>query len=714
MSIDLKVYDNGDHTCLVWLPTDAKPIPECRGFAIERTRAGKTDYLHGFVGFSDKDTPDQAWKFPVQRYMWWDYDVQPGDSVQYRVLPAIGSDQSNLTLAEDLASPMTPILSITGQSTGHLSSYFNRGIVAAQWVTRAMSTAPKGSNIKKIISTLGNPLRNELSGLLRPEILSLLEDAKKQNCKIYAALYELNDPELIAALETFGEDCNLILANGAFKPPDNDENKAIRATLKTKIRVYDRLVPQGHFAHNKFVVVCDADRKPLQVLTGSTNWTITGLCTQANNGLIIDDPAVAQDFLDAWDRYQAAGSAYPPTLAAADSKSNSYQVDGCKITPWFVPTQHAEDLDYARKLINAAKDGILFLFFNPGTFQPDDEPEKWTLLQNVLNRHHEDNNAAYNPNLYIKGVVNQEIPYLTEDNVPAKGKKPPAASMDPTTPAHSIALYNSGIEPPVRLGHDVMVPANIKNNFSKWETELLGAGVHVHSKVIVLDPFGANPVVMTGSHNLGFKASSKNDDNLVIIEGNAPLAAAYAVNIIAIFQSYRWNSSVEAHRQDPKFWHGLEDNDTWQTGHLTGDSLAELQFWFGNEQAEAEAQPLTIAASAGSSSPSGSSSASGSSSVSSSSGATGTSSATGTAAHSVHTIASRTRHRVNAVSTKSHHAAATHGKGKGHVQSIREHARPGRKAKSPSRATHAHTTHTTHTAHTHTTHVKHPRRKSGT
>ena len=36
MSIDLKVYDNGDHTCLVWLPTNAKAIPNCRGFTIHR------------------------------------------------------------------------------------------------------------------------------------------------------------------------------------------------------------------------------------------------------------------------------------------------------------------------------------------------------------------------------------------------------------------------------------------------------------------------------------------------------------------------------------------------------------------------------------------------------------------------------------------------------------------------------------------------------
>ena len=42
--------------------------------------------------------------------------------------------------------------------------------------------------------------------------------------------------------------------------------------------------------------------------------------------------------------------------------------------------------------------------------------------------------------------------------------------------------------------------------------------------------------------HLGFKASNANDDNLIIVQGNGPLAAAYAINIIAIFDTYRWNS----------------------------------------------------------------------------------------------------------------------------------------------------------------------------
>jgi len=44
---------------------------------------------------------------------------------------------------------------------------------------------------------------------------------------------------------------------------------------------------------------------------------------------------------------------------------------------------------------------------------------------------------------------------------------------------------------------------------------------------------------MTGSHNLGRKASEMNDDNLVFIE-NDPATAAYAVNIITVYDHYRW------------------------------------------------------------------------------------------------------------------------------------------------------------------------------
>jgi hypothetical protein len=587
MSIDLKVYDNGDHTGLVWLPDDETPIDKCLGFTIHRLLKAdvgqpvQESYLHGFVGFSDADKldPNAPWKFPLQRYMWWDYGVAPGNVVQYSVVPVVGPDKDHLSLANNLASALTPPMTITGQSSAHVSAYFNKGIVSAQWVSRVLQSLGKKPNLNALIKTVGNPLRNALSGLLRPQLLDILDEVKANNGQIYAALYELNDPELIQRLTALGQKCHLILANGAFKPPTNDENADIRKQLRGKVDLYNRLVANGHFAHNKFVVVCDAAGKPQRVLSGSTNWSSTGLCTQANNSIIVDDPDVAADFLNEWNLLKAAGNTYPSSLMQANSTAKSFALDGGKITQWFAPTGGGQDLDYARGLINGAQQGILFLFFNPGVFEPDDKPEQWTLLQNILIRH-EQGTPHYNPALYIHGVVNQEIAGLTTEDPNKKSKK--HAALDATNSA-PVTLYDGGKNPPHPVPYGSIVPKAIKEAFHDWMSEVMNQGVHVHSKVIVIDPFGEKPVVMTGSHNLGHKASTQNDDNLMIIEGNAPLAAAYAINIIAIYQTYRWNTYVDQHDKDPQVWHGPKEDPHWQDSYLAHNSpdLAEIKFWLG-------------------------------------------------------------------------------------------------------------------------------------
>jgi len=560
MSITVKAYSNGDHVAIAWLPDDESAIPECRGFALRRSRAGKEEYLHSFVGFNDTDPfpADDPWKWPLQRYMWWDYGVRPGDRVRYQVIPVAGP-ASALQLMSDDASEWTDELTVTSDFAPHVSAYFNKGVVAAQWVSRELDKEGPGKSrrtaLKDAIATVGDPLRDALSALLKPAVLKTIADAGDGS--LYAALYELNDPELLSGLEKLGGKANVILANGAFSPTDPDENKAARDELKDKtaVHVSDRMVSQGHFAHNKFAVYCDANGQAQTVLTGSTNWTSSGLCSQANNGLVITDHQVADRFLTQWNRLQQAGDGYPHDLVSENSQLEQFTVDEITITPWFAPTSHGQDLDYARKLIAQAQDAIFFLFFNPGVYEED--PEHETLLQDILERR--------NTDLYIRGVVNQEIKGLTED---AAAARPP------------VTLVDEADQTP--LGTAALVPANIKKKFARWEDEVLGASpVMVHSKVVVLDPWGDHPVLMTGSHNLGFKASSKNDDNLVILEGEAAsaVATAYAVNIIAIVGAYRWNSYVAEHEQDPNVWHGLQDTANWQDGHLKGQSLAELRLW---------------------------------------------------------------------------------------------------------------------------------------
>jgi phosphatidylserine/phosphatidylglycerophosphate/cardiolipin synthase-like enzyme len=104
----------------------------------------------------------------------------------------------------------------------------------------------------------------------------------------------------------------------------------------------------------------------------------------------------------------------------------------------------------------------------------------------------------------------------------------------------------------------------------------------VHSKVVLVDPFGKQPVVLTGSHNLGPKASGINDENLLIIRNAPGLAGAYAANIMAIYNQYRWRFRRQT-QPVKKRWKGLKDTDTWQNGYLKSGSAAsrEIDFWVG-------------------------------------------------------------------------------------------------------------------------------------
>jgi phosphatidylserine/phosphatidylglycerophosphate/cardiolipin synthase-like enzyme len=594
----LRVINNGDHAGLVWFPDDGQPIPNCRGFAIQRhlTRGAAppvTSYLPNHVGFSvgaAAPPPGSEWEWPIQRYQWWDYDVQLNDVVSYQIVPVVGPSASALQLGTSAATSWSDPETITGQDGVAISAYFNRGIIASQWVAKALaaeaaSQATPHAELMTAISQTGNALRNQLGGDLKAKLLALLQTAVSGAGKVYAALYELNDPEIIAQLKALGPRCFLILGNGAFKPPATDEasNAATRGDLtrNSTVNLSNRMVPDGHFAHNKFFVFCDASGAPQSVWTGSTNTTMTGLCTQANNGILVNNSAVAGAYLDAWNRLKSAGDGYPAALIEGNSIARSFAVPRANgeddhVSVWFASTSAGQDMVQARQLIDGAQQGVLFLFFEPGG--PSPIPAKQTLLQTITDRLSA-GDPNYKAGLYVRGVVNQTIAGLTGPAAKAAGPAP----ADGAVPDQPVSLYTSGDQPPANLAKSVLVPAYVEKKFGDWEAELKGASnVMIHSKVVIVDPFGDHPVVMTGSHNMGMKASSQNDDNLIIVEGNSQLAQAYALNIIAIFQEYRWRQYVtaQAGTSGASVWEGLQDTDSWQAGYLKEDA-AELAFWLG-------------------------------------------------------------------------------------------------------------------------------------
>ncbi len=128
--------------------------------------------------------------------------------------------------------------------------------------------------------------------------------------------------------------------------------------------------------------------------------------------------------------------------------------------------------------------------------------------------------------------------------------------------------------------------------FGQWEAELNQAGhAVIHDKIVVIDPFSDNCVVVTGSHNLGYKASYNNDENLAIIRGHRALAEAYAAHCLDVYDHYAWRYWLA--QDSDKAWHFLAGDDSWQDGYFAADNQvksAELRFWLGATPA-AEALP---------------------------------------------------------------------------------------------------------------------------
>jgi phosphatidylserine/phosphatidylglycerophosphate/cardiolipin synthase-like enzyme len=201
-----------------------------------------------------------------------------------------------------------------------------------------------------------------------------------------------------------------------------------------------------------------------------------------------------------------------------------------------------------------AKEEILFLAFQPG--RPSIVGEAGTCQSN-------------NPDLFIRGAVTD----------------PNAVREYSTTLFHRSAFPDDADNVSVRpeSGESVVTAAAIDDQFAFWQKELLksspGAHAIIHDKIVVVDPFSPNCVVITGSHNLGYRASYNNDENLIIIRGNCILAQAYTAHIMDVYDHYRFRYHIQQHAQDA--FNGLDTDDMWQDKYfdINSDARKEIEFW---------------------------------------------------------------------------------------------------------------------------------------
>jgi phosphatidylserine/phosphatidylglycerophosphate/cardiolipin synthase-like enzyme len=545
MHTRLVAYVNADDALLLWA-TDALD-DGLQGFALQRklTSAGatSTSWIDNFAppGMQDfqsgRHQPSDEW--PFRSFTWTDHTVTRGDVVSYRVAPVFAdpADPSKLRPPKlSAASPWSTKRTV-GAAGKTYEAYFNRGFVISQFMSRYLADHYPGLAIKAALAKFKTEISTQdedairafLSGELRTVLLKLLADANARGDEVHAALYELSDHELLAGLAAFGARAHVVLSNGSIKAAKGepaaearkrDENAAGRATLlqaAVDVDAHDRFISPSSLGHNKFLVFSRAGT-PAQVWTGSTNWTTTGLCTQLNNALVITDDRAAKAYRAQWQALRDAHSTHPPALVQANGTPTPMGTGG-KAAVHFTRAPKRVDLTELAGLVSGAKQGLLFLMFMPGASG---------VLKDVRAL------IAAQPQLLVRGVVS-ELPLGRADEHSGPTTKVSVTVID--TP--------SGAAAPPPQTFDVVQPEGMKHPAAGWAEEVThsqfksGIGFAIiHSKVLLVDPFGADPIVVTGSHNLSISASEDNDENFVVVHGDRALAEAYAVNIQSAWRHY--------------------------------------------------------------------------------------------------------------------------------------------------------------------------------
>ena len=138
------------------------------------------------------------------------------------------------------------------------------------------------------------------------------------------------------------------------------------------------------------------------------------------------------------------------------------------------------DLKDLSDRVMAAKNAVLFLAFIPGT---PSITEFAAAAQKA------------NKDLFVRGCVTSpdaagNFYYDLKGTSPPKKQK---GVKSPAAPQDARVISASALGKTVPKG---------------WQKELLKAGFAItHDKIVVIDPFADNCVVVTGSHNLGYQAS---------------------------------------------------------------------------------------------------------------------------------------------------------------------------------------------------------------
>ena len=544
------------------------------GFAVERVDpvANERYFMQGYkvfrslVPFPVPNAGVSTFEHPVQSFVWDDFSAKPGQAYEYLFHPVKGKPK-NLERGDPVSIKVRtePLF-----STATHDVFFNRGVASSQAYTRRFGN----ERPDKMKPAKRKAAEEWLSRKLDDAIFAFIDNAKKGDtllCCFYEFRYLPVAERLKAALDK-GVKVRVIIdakknentdKKGVFHEsfPREDNLRTIKDAGLPKAAVLRREARTSVIQHNKFMVLLKgAAETPAEVWTGSTNISSGGIFGQTNVGHWIRDGATAGKYHEYWKLLAGDPGSHEGDDASTVRKENADLREGVEelldaptsldeipegITPVFSPRKGLAVLEMYADLVDGAGHlACITLAFGIGK-----------QFKAVLKDH-----TSRSPLTFM---------LLEKKDAPNKNSKQPFIAINAKNNVYKA--WGSYLKEPMH----------------QWaretSTRALKLNEHVafiHSKFLLRDPLGADPLVVTGSANFSEPSTNENDENMVLIRGDQRVADIYFTEFNRLFNHYYFRSVTEvmqsgnaaANDQDSLF---LKETDAWLEKYLPGTLRAK-------------------------------------------------------------------------------------------------------------------------------------------
>jgi phosphatidylserine/phosphatidylglycerophosphate/cardiolipin synthase-like enzyme len=567
----------GTRNVLLGIDLEGKRRKGCLGFSVRRTDLGPKGqaaaavapptFLPNMLRFpSDtSDAPVTTERAPLQKFRWGDYTTLPNNRYRYQVVARFGAPGRLLPASIGDGDGVSVEITTEDDTSTATSVFFNRAAAASRAFEREFPTVTTEELL------LGNTqqamdARKWLSRGLEEAALAFLAKAADKTFALHAAIYEFQKPNLLAGLKDAigrGVDVQVVyhhrqkkLTGGKPDPKDVTAGKndaAAHAAGLDAVCVRREADPQDAIMHDKFVVLLKrvgGKLQPQAVWTGSMNWTDGGVYGQLNVGHAVYDPAVATIYEGCFQLLHADTAAADLTKALAKLTPVPSSVPpGHQTTPILSPQSNLGMLDLYAQVCKAA---TCLMVCAP--FELHDK-----IRQALLKR--------------PAGTIH----FLLLDTEKVLGK-PEEVKVQEGDPRNTISVATT-LPSPL---HD------FQGKLLEGHESFLHTGIHIHSKIILADPFGSDPVLVTGSANYSESSTTKNDENSLLIRGDMAVCDIYSTEFMRMFEHYHFRASLAAAETSPKSAAttrgasppartlSLKEDDTWSDKYYVPGSIKEL------------------------------------------------------------------------------------------------------------------------------------------